>query len=96
MMVHHYVTDADATFGKAVAAGASEAMPLELSFWGDRYGIVAAPDGYWWGVATHVEDVTPDEMAGHYSENDIAEAVRLGIDVLDGLGDDWRPGERAD
>ena len=58
-----YVEDADATFERAVAAGATVRMPLGDQFWGDRYGQVVDPFGHIWAVATHKEDVTPEEMA---------------------------------
>lgn len=61
--VHLYVDDADATFQKAVAAGAEAIMPPTNMFWGDRYGQVTDPYGHRWSIATHVEDVPEDEMA---------------------------------
>lgn len=57
-----YVQDCDAVFNSAIAAGATVEMPLADMFWGDRFGKVADPFGYTWGVATHIEDVAPDEM----------------------------------
>jgi PhnB protein len=57
-----YVDDCDAVFNAAVAAGAKVTMPLADQFWGDRMGKLADPYGYSWGVATHVEDVTPEEV----------------------------------
>lgn len=57
-----YVQDADAVFKQAVGAGAQPTMPVTLMFWGDRYGKVVDPFGHHWGVATHVEDVSEDEM----------------------------------
>ncbi len=57
-----YVPDVAATFKRAVAAGAKERMPVTNMFWGDRFGEVADPFGHHWGLATHVEDVTPKEM----------------------------------
>ena len=57
-----YVTDADAVFNGAVAAGCRVDMPLMDMFWGDRYGKLTDPFGHSWGIATHVEDVTPEEM----------------------------------
>lgn len=57
-----YVDDCDAVFNRAIAAGAKVAMPLADQFWGDRFGKVTDPYGYVWGVATHVEDVDPQEM----------------------------------
>jgi uncharacterized glyoxalase superfamily protein PhnB len=58
-----YVPDADATWKKALAAGAQVGMPLEDQFWGDRYGMLTDPFGHAWAIATHQEDLTADEMA---------------------------------
>jgi PhnB protein len=58
-----YVEDADKVFNQAVAAGATVTMPLADQFWGDRYGKLADPFGHQWSVATHKEDVAPEEMA---------------------------------
>ena len=60
--IHLYVEDADAAFAQAVEAGAKVTMPLEDAFWGDRYGKVEDPFGHQWSIATHVRDVTPEEM----------------------------------
>jgi PhnB protein len=60
--IHLYVTDADAVFGRAVEAGATVAMPLADMFWGDRYGQVVDPFGHRWSIATHLEDLTPEQM----------------------------------
>jgi len=60
--LHLYVEDADAAFARAVAAGATVAMPLADMFWGDRYGQVVDPFGHRWSVATHVADYTPEQM----------------------------------
>jgi PhnB protein len=57
-----YVEDADELFGKAVAAGATVNRPMADQFYGDRSGTVTDPFGHVWTVATHKEDVTPDEM----------------------------------
>jgi PhnB protein len=57
-----YVTDVDATFKRSVEAGAKSTMPVQDMFWGDRYGKITDPAGHHWGIATHVEDVTPEEM----------------------------------
>ena len=57
-----YVEDVDATFNRAIAAGARSEMPVQDQFWGDRYGKFIDPFGHRWGVATHKEDVTPEEM----------------------------------
>lgn len=60
--IHLYVEDADATMAAAVAAGAKITMPLEDMFWGDRYGKVEDPFGHSWSIATHLRDVSPEEM----------------------------------
>ena len=60
--LHIYVPDCDAVYSKALAAGAGAEMPLQDMFWGDRYGSVTDPFGNSWSVATHKEDVPPDEM----------------------------------
>jgi PhnB protein len=57
-----YVKDVDAVFNKALDAGAKELMPLMDQFWGDRTGQFEDPFGHIWWVATHKEDVKPDEM----------------------------------
>lgn len=57
-----YVKDADAAFNKAVSAGARSTMPLTDMFWGDRYGKLTDPFGHSWSIATHKEDVAPEEM----------------------------------
>ena len=60
--IHLQVQDADATFARAVQAGATVSMPLADMFWGDRYGRVTDPFGHSWSIATHVRDVSPDDM----------------------------------
>jgi uncharacterized glyoxalase superfamily protein PhnB len=57
-----YVTDADAWFKRAVDAGAKATMPVADMFWGDRMGQVIDPFGQKWTLATHVKDLTPEEM----------------------------------
>lgn len=57
-----YLENVDAAFNRAVAGGANVEMPLENQFWGDRYGKITDPFGHSWGLAQHVEDVTPEEM----------------------------------
>ena len=57
-----YVNDADAVYNQAVSAGARPTMPVADQFWGDRYGQLQDPFGHIWAVATHKEDLTPDEM----------------------------------
>jgi PhnB protein len=63
-----YVEDVDAFVDHAVDAGATVTMPVEDMFWGDRYGQVTDPFGHVWQVATHKEDLTPDEMAERVKE----------------------------
>jgi uncharacterized glyoxalase superfamily protein PhnB len=58
-----YVEDVDAVVAQAVDAGATVTMPVDDMFWGDRFGMITDPFGHQWQVATHVEDVAPDEMA---------------------------------
>ena len=58
----HYVEDVDSAFAKAVAAGATEAKPVENQFWGDRMGTLLDPFGHMWSLATTVEEVSPEEM----------------------------------
>ena len=63
-----YVPDVDAAFQRAVAAGAKVVMPVTDMFWGDRFGAVDDPSGHRWGLATHVEDPTPEQMAHRQRE----------------------------
>jgi len=63
VMLHVYVEDADAVFNRAIEAGAKELRAVEDKFYGDRSGEFEDPFGHRWSVATHVEDVPPDEMA---------------------------------
>ena len=58
-----YVEDVDSVVQDAIDAGATITMPVENQFWGDRFGTVTDPFGHLWSVATHVEDVPPEEMA---------------------------------
>ena len=60
--IHIYVEDADAFFQRAVDAGATPSMPLMDMFWGDRYGKVTDPFGHQWGIMTHQEDVSDEEV----------------------------------
>lgn len=61
--LHIYVTDVDKAFKRAVDAGCTVTMPPADMFWGDRYGKVVDPFGHSWGLATHIEDVSPEECA---------------------------------
>lgn len=60
--IHLQVENSDALFESAVKAGATVKLPIDDMFWGDRYGIVTDPFGHNWSIATHVRDVTPEEM----------------------------------
>jgi PhnB protein len=57
-----YTKDVDDLYDRAVKAGSRADMPPSNMFWGDRYGKFTDPFGHQWGVATHVEDVAPEEM----------------------------------
>jgi PhnB protein len=57
-----FTTDVDATFAAAVRAGATPLRPVGDNFFGDRTGQVLDPFGHRWTVATHVEDVSPEEF----------------------------------
>ena len=58
-----YVDDVDTVFERAMSAGATAVRPVENQFYGDRSGGFVDPFGHRWSVATHLEDVPPDEMA---------------------------------
>lgn len=62
VFVHLYVPDADAMFATAIAAGAKSEQPMENKFYGDRSGTLLDPFGHRWTLATHIEDVTPEEI----------------------------------
>lgn len=68
-----YVEDVDAVFERAVAAGATALRPVETQFYGDRSGQFEDPFGHRWSLASHVEDVSPEEM-----ERRAAEAMGAG------------------
>ena len=61
--IHRYVEDCDAAIARAEKAGATVKMPAEDMFWGDRYGVVVDPFGHNWSFATHIADLTPEQMA---------------------------------
>jgi PhnB protein len=63
-----YVEDVDSVFDRAVAAGATALRPVRDEFYGDRTGQFEDPFGHRWSVATHVEDVSPQEMARRSAE----------------------------
>lgn len=60
--LHLYMKDVDAAMQQAVAAGAQVTMPAADMFWGDRYGQVVDPFGHRWSIATHKQDLTPEEI----------------------------------
>ena len=57
-----YVEDVDAVVQQAVGAGATVRMEVEDQFWGDRFGSITDPFGHIWSIATHVEDLTSEEI----------------------------------
>ena len=62
LVLEFQVEDVDAFVSRAVAAGAKITMPVEDMFWGDRYGKLEDPFGHHWSVATHIRDVSAEEM----------------------------------
>lgn len=69
-----YVDNVDQTFRQATSAGAKVDQPLADMFWGDRYGRITDPFGHLWSLATHKEDVSPEEMKKRMK----AEAEKMG------------------
>jgi PhnB protein len=57
-----YVTDVDQVVEQAVATGAKLVRPVAYQFYGDRLGALEDPFGHSWSFATHIEDVSPEEM----------------------------------
>jgi PhnB protein len=66
--IHVYVEDVDATHRAALDAGATETRAVENQFYGDRIGQFEDPFGHRWSIATHVEDVPPEEMGRRAAE----------------------------
>ena len=60
--IYLYVEDADSMFKQAISYGATELLPIQDQFYGDRIGALTDPFGHIWYVATHIEDVAPDEI----------------------------------
>jgi PhnB protein len=60
--VFMYVEDVDAVVKRAVDLGATVTMEVADQFWGDRFGSITDPFGHSWAIATHVEDLTPEEI----------------------------------
>ncbi|OMB92832.1 hypothetical protein A5739_01085 [Mycobacterium colombiense] len=65
--IHLTVTDVDASFQRALDAGATVVMPLEDQFWGDRYGMVADPFGHQWSMGQPVREVSMEEISAAMS-----------------------------
>ena len=63
-----YVDDVDEVFKQAIDAGGTEVSAPENMFWGDRFASIADPFGHQWQMATHVEDVSPEDMAARAKE----------------------------
>ena len=63
MFLALYVEDCDAVFQRAIAAGAKEVRPLQDQFYGDRTGTIEDPFGFQWTIATHIEDLTDEQIA---------------------------------
>ena len=63
-----YVQDVDSVFKSAIAAGAKEVNPVQDQFYGDRSGSFEDPFGHIWWVASHIEDVSPEEMEKRQAE----------------------------
>ena len=62
VIIHLYVRDVDATMAQAIAAGGTLTMLATDMFWGDRYGQITDPFGHQWSIATHIRDVSFEEM----------------------------------
>lgn len=60
--IHLSVADVDKVFARAVSAGAKETMAVADMFWGDRYGKLQDPFGHHWSIATHIRDMSHDEI----------------------------------
>ena len=72
-----YVENVDAAFNQAVKAGAKVEMPVADMFWGDRFGQVSDPSGHRWSLATHKEDLTPEQV-GQRAQKFFAENAKAG------------------
>jgi len=63
-----YVEDVDAVFNRAITAGATTLLPVTDQFYGDRVGTLKDPFGHMWSIATHKEDLTPEELGKRAAE----------------------------
>ena len=78
-----YVEDCDAVFNQALTAGATTVTELSTNAWGDRMGRIRDPFGNIWWIATHVEDVSPEEAMKRLQEHTYIEQMRNAQDTLD-------------
>ena len=62
VVIHLQVENVDAMFAQAVTAGATAKMPPADMFWGDRYCVLEDPFGHQWSIATHVQDLSPEQL----------------------------------
>ncbi len=92
-MLRIVVDDAEATFDRAVAAGARVVTPLDDAAWGDRGGRVRDPLGNIWWVVQHIEYIAPDEIAVRMQDPKHAEAMTRAQATLDAelgtAGNSW-------
>jgi PhnB protein len=65
--IHLFVPNVDATMAQAAKAGAKITMPAADMFWGDRYGQLEDPFGHRWSVATHLQDLTPEQIQKNFA-----------------------------
>jgi len=68
VLLHVYVEDVDDVYERALAAGALERRPVADQFYGDRLGMFEDPWGHHWSVASHIEDVSPEDMEKRAAE----------------------------
>lgn len=66
--LHYSVDNVDASFQRAIDAGATSKMSPEDMFWGDRYGVLTDPWGHSWSMATHLHDYTPEEIQANMAK----------------------------
>jgi uncharacterized glyoxalase superfamily protein PhnB len=66
--LHVFVADVDAAFARAVEAGGTVVVPVTDMFWGDRFGKIRDPFGHEWSLASHLEDIPPEEMPARAKE----------------------------
>lgn len=66
--IYLYVEDVDAMFKQAISFGATELLPVQDQFYGDRSGALTDPFGHVWYIATHIEDVSPEEILKRAAE----------------------------